>query len=416
MKIKSVIINTSDSIGGAARSAYRLHKGILACSENSTMLVQHKLSDDNSVQKPAFFGSDIITRFRQYIDELPLVLNAGFKKTPYSLSFAPDVVRKYINRQTPDLVHLHWICHSFVNIRTVGRIRSPILWTLHDSWPFTGGCHIHYDCIRYKNTCGKCPQLGAKRENDLSRWVWHKKRKAWETANITVVTPSNWLAACARESSLFCDRRVQVIPNGIDTEKFKPINKNTARNILGLSNDKYLIAFGALSALRDRNKGNHFLDEILSELEFKYNKKFEMVVFGSSAPSADHQLNYPVTYMGTLHDEISMTLLYSAVDVFLLPSLSENLPNTVMESLSCGTPVVAFNIGGNPDMIDHKKNGYLAKPYDPADLARGISWVLEDKERWKLLSKNARTKVVREFAIEKVARRYVELYREILGY
>jgi len=232
--------------------------------------------------------------------------------------------------------------------------------------------------------------------------------------DLTIVTPSSWLCKCAKKSSLFYKTRVEIIPNGIDLNRFKPIDKNIARDILCLPKDKKLMLFGAAGALNNQNKGFHLLKEALKNISYKENKNIELLIFGSSKPRDEENLGFKTNYLGRLNDEMSLALVYSAADVMIVPSMQEAFGQTASESLACGTPVVAFGNTGLLDIVDHKENGYLAKPFNTTDLANGIEWVLEDKVRWKKLSQNARKKVVNEFDITKVTNRYMDLYKDIL--
>jgi glycosyltransferase involved in cell wall biosynthesis len=301
-----------------------------------------------------------------------------------------------------------------LRVETLRRFGRPIVWTLHDSWAFTGGCHVPNDCVRYRESCGRCPVLGSTREADLSRRVWARKRRAWSDLDLTLVAPSRWLADCARSSSLFRDARIEVIPNGLDLKRYKPVDRRFARDVLGLPQDRKLIVFGAKSGSEDRNKGLHLLASALRILkDAGRDHGTELVVFGSTASTTLARAGLKASYQGFLHDEVSLALLYAAADVFVAPSIQENLPYTVMEAMACGTPCVAFRQGGVPDLIEHERTGYLARPFEPEDLAHGIAWVLEDGDRWRALSSRAREKVEQEFELGLVARRYVDLYRDV---
>jgi glycosyltransferase involved in cell wall biosynthesis len=269
--------------------------------------------------------------------------------------------------------------------------------------------------MNYTNSCGTCPQLHSNKEKDLSRWIWQRKAKAWQDLNLTIVTPSHWLAKCAASSSLLKDIRIEVIPNGLDTKQYKPIEKSVARSILGLPEDKQLILFGAVSATSDPRKGFNFLQSALQNLsQSGWGKQVEVVIFGASQPKNLPELGLKSHYLGRLNDDISLSLVYASADLFLAPSVQDNLPNTVMESLACGTPCVAFDIGGMPDMIDHQQNGYLAKHFDIEDLARGIAWVLGDEERLRKLGINGREKVEQNFTLEIQANNYLSLYQDLI--
>ena len=331
----------------------------------------------------------------------------------FSPALLPDHLAVEVAAMAPDLLHLHWLGAGFLRVETLGRFDKPLIWTLHDSWAFTGGCHVPYDCTRYRHNCGECPILGSRRSNDLSRWTWKRKARAWRNLNLTVVAPSRWLADCARESSLFRNVRVEVIPNGLDIDAFRPADREQSRASLGLPQDRKIILFGAVHGSSDPNKGFQLLTQALQLLAADRSDAMA-VVFGSDDFPELPDLPMPLVSLGTIHDDSVLAALYSAADVFVLPSMLENLPNTVLEAMACGTPCVAFRQGGVPDLIDHQECGYLAQPYDTGELARGIAWVLEDRRRHAELARRARQKVVADFDLHGVAARYRALYHELL--
>src|SRR5665648_479261 len=401
--MRTLLINTSDVRGGAARASYRLHQGLEQAGINSTMLVQDKRGTDISVVGPKLIGLKgvgVNYIFRFIIDKSPLFLYPKHQTIVWSPQWLPNRIHTKINKLNPDIVHLHWICDGFVPIKEVAKIKQPIIWTFHDMWSFTGGCHYNGTCDRYIHECGKCPQLGSNKEKDLSHWVWNRKKRFWADLDITVVTPSRWLADCARSSSLFQDNKIEVIPNGLDLQKFKPIDKSKAREALNLPVDKNLILFGAMNSIKDKRKGFKYLKSAINVLS--EDLAFEAIVFGNSGK--DSQLNIPVNYMGNFPENM-LTKLYSAADVFVAPSIQDNLPNTIMESLACGTPSVAFDIGGMSDLIIHKENGYLAKQFNADELARGIEWIVENDQRKKVLSENSRKYVEKNFELKYIAKK-----------
>ncbi len=410
-----VILNTSDITGGAARAAYRLHQGLQGIGVRSQMLVQEKFSDDRAVISPKTRMAQGTSRMRVAFDALPLKFYRKRDATTFSLHWLPEGNASTIERLNPDLINLHWLGEAFVQVETIAKFNRPLVWSLHDMWTFTGGCHYSDDCDRYTASCGECPQLASSSDWDLSRWVWQRKAKAWRNLNLTIVALSSWLAKCASSSSLFKNLRVELIPNGLDTQKYKPINRQVARELLNLPQDKHLVLFGSLGATSDKRKGFHLLQPALEDLsQSGWQDRLELVIFGASQPENAPNFGLKAHYLGTLSDELSLALVYSAADVFVLPSTQENLANTVMEALACGTPCVTFNIGGMPDLIEHQKNGYLAQPYEIRDLAQGIAWVLESEERHQKLSHRARKKTEQEFTMEIQARRYSSLFTEIL--
>ncbi|OPL15702.1 MAG: glycosyl transferase [delta proteobacterium ML8_D] len=408
-------VNAYDISGGAARAAHRIHKGLQGIGVGSKMLVQTKSSDDKSVIDPGNKLKRGLALLRPTFDSAFKKLSSGGSKTIFSPAWLPfSGILSQINSISPDIIHLHWICDGMLRIEELKRINKPIIWTLHDMWSFTGGCHYNDGCERFQQACGSCPQLNRSGKNDLSRSVLRRKKKAWSKLNITIVAPSTWLAECAKESSLFSGRRMEVIHNGLNLNLFKPINKTTARKIWNLPINKKLILFGGMSATGDLRKGFDLLYEGLKQLSAQWSNGAELIVFGSSEPENPPDFGLPVHYLGYLYDDVSLALLYAAADVMVTPSKQDNLPNTVVESLACGTSAVAFDVGGMPDIIEHKINGYLAKPFDTFDLAAGIDCVLSDEKRYRDLCIKAREKAVTCFDIEKIARQYAELYESII--
>jgi glycosyltransferase involved in cell wall biosynthesis len=380
------------------------------------MLVQLRLGEDPTVIGGETAQERGLARARPHLDSILLRFSPNRQRGTWSAAWLPSNVRRNINRQDPDIVHLHWICGGYVPVQALRALGRPLVWTLHDMWPFTGGCHYSGDCTRYEQSCGACPQLNSAHTPDLSRWVWNRKKRQWRQLQLTAVGISHWLAHCARCSSLFRNVTVEVIPNGLDLQLYRPVGRQLARSLLGLPADRKLILFGSMSAGSDPRKGFHLLEPALRKFaEAGANSRSELVIFGSSEPRQGPNFGLKARYMGHLHDDISLVLLYNAADVFVAPSVADNFPNTVLEASACGTPCVAFDVGGLPDMISHRETGYLALPFDTEDLAAGIEWVVDDGARQAQLSQAARTKVEREFELTQVARRYRALYEIALG-
>lgn len=415
MVVKILHLSTYDTAGGAARAAYRLHQGLQSINIHSQMLVQDKFSDDKTVVPPETNFENSLAKLGHALDALPPKFYRQRQPVEFSTQWPPDLIFPRITRINPDIINLHWINESYLKIETIAKLSKPVIWTLHDMWAFTGGCHYDQECGQYVNSCGACPLIGSNKNFDLSRWIWQRKSKAWKNSHLTIVTPSAWLAKCANSSSLFRDRRIKVIPYGINTQRYKPINRQIVRKVLNLPQDKQLVLFVAVNATSARRKGFNFLQLALQSLcKSGWQDKVELVVIGSSQAENQTDLGFKSHYLGKLSDDISLTQIYAATDVFVAPSIQDNLPNTVLEAIACGTPCVAFKIGGMSDMIEHQKNGYLAQPFEMEDLAQGIAWVLEDKERHQKLCDRAREKVEQEFTQELQARSYVSLYTEIL--
>ena len=410
--MKILIVNTSDLEGGAARASYRLHKSLLAIHVDSKMLVQNKSSDDFTVIAETSKLRKGFNKLRPTIDSLPIGFFKERTKTLFSPSwFGFSNIVDQINEMNPDIVHLHWICGGMMTIEDIARIKAPIVWSLHDMWAFTGGCHYDEECQGYEKECGNCKVLGSDKENDLSKKIFKRKQKAFtQKKDITIVGISNWLNECSKNSTLLKDKNHINLPNPLDTNIFKPFDKEKARELWGLPKDKKLVLFGAMGATSDPRKGFYELMESLEKIE---DSNVELVIFGSERCEDTKDLGFNVYYLGQLYDDVSLVTLYNSVDVMIVPSLQENLSNTIMESLACGVPVVGFDIGGNADMIDHERNGYLAKPFSTIDLAFGIEWVLNNYN-YKILCQNARNKVLNNFDSVILAEKYIELYKSIL--
>lgn len=412
--MKVLIVNTHVISGGAARAAYRLHQALLDSGVDSQMLVQSKISDDDTVigRINKTNPQKAMGLLRPKLDALPLKLYKNKTSTLFSPAWLPfDGVVDAIEAVDPDIVHLHWICDGMIRIEELSKIKRPIVWSLHDMWAFTGGCHYDEECGKYKSGCSSCPVLGSKKRKDLSQKIFFRKQRTFaKMDNLTIVGLSRWLADCAIRSALFANKRVVNLPNPIDTTRFTPVDKVQARMALNLPLDKKLILYGAMSATSDPRKGYNELIKALGMM--RKDSDTEIVVFGSAGSDNSLDCGHKKHYLGNV-DEDLLPSLYSAADVMVVPSLQENLSNAIMESLACGTPVIAFAIGGNGDLIDHKLNGYLAEPFISADLAEGISWVL-DSAHPEMLAQNAREKVLRCFDSKVVAQQYIELYQSVI--
>lgn len=413
--MKVCLVSQSDGKAGGFAAAYRLHQGLRQSGVNATMIVEDKQRDDFNILSPKSKIAKGWAKLVPTLDALPLLLYPQRESGNYSVQWIPDTVSARIARIAPDIINLHWINAGYLQVENIAKFKKPIVWTLHDMWAFTGGCHYNGECDRYTKSCGSCPQLHSNSDWDISRLLWQRKAKAWKhLKNLTIVTPSAWLAKQARASSLFQGLRIEVIPNAVDTQIYKPVNKKIAKHLLGLPSDKQIILFGASNATGDRRKGFHLLLPALQQLSQSHKQQIEIVVFGASQPSNPPDFGFKTYYLGKLYDDISLSLIYAAADVFVAPSIQDNLPNTVMEALACSTPCVAFNIGGMPDLVDHRQCGYLAQPFIVNDLAHGIYWVLENPERHWQLAKNARKKVENSFTFRIQSNRYLEIYNQAI--
>jgi glycosyltransferase involved in cell wall biosynthesis len=409
--MKVLHFSAHDILGGAARAAFRIHKS-LETKVDSIMAVNNKLSDEYNVIAPASVSQRFLVKILTQLNYQPAKYLSQNNDLMFSngLLYTPSQ-QKTLREVNPDIVNLHWINEGLISINKIRRIDRPTVWTVHDMWPITGGCHYTVGCEAYQSKCGKCPQLKSKRAYDLSTFVFNHKKKLGN--KITFVAPSLWMKNCIEKSALFGESQVHQIPYPINLKIYKPRSKNFLRELLGLPLDKKLIVFGAMNALGEERKGFKYLlsaIQHLADLE-NFRKNTELVVFGSSRPQGELNKIFTTHYLGKLSDELSISLAYSACDAFIAPSTQDNLPNTVIESLACGVPVVAFNIGGMPDMITTGYNGYLAEPFSSVDLAKGIIEVLQNAE---VLAQNSRQQAVEKFSPDKVSEQYVKLYSSLI--
>lgn len=427
--MKITILSTFDNFGGAAIAASRLNKSLNNNGLSSNILVQDKkgsLPNIESIAQNWFQKKLALLRFA--LDRYQFTFYEKNKSVRFIFSQAKIGINIHNHPliQQSDIIHLHWINFGFLSLNSIEKLvktRKPIVWTLHDMWAFTGGCHYSRDCTNYKRNCGKCEQfLKNPSRDDLSHQVWERKKKIFSKANLTIVTCSEWLAQKARESSLLKDKTIISIPNPIDIDVFRPIEKNVARANFKLSPDKKYILFGAVK-ISDERKGFVYFAEALSMLDIHLsnieqsnieNRKedIEIIIFGQAQASDFERFPFKVNILGKLSDLETIATAYSASTVFVSPSIEDNLPNTIMESMACGTPVVGFNIGGISEMIGHKKTGYLAQYKSAEDLAKGIYWTLFESDYQKLVN-NARQEVLNNYAEKVVAEKYKKVYESL---
>ena len=416
MKVLSVC--TSDVSGGAARAAYRIHQGVRSSGVDSRMFVKFKGSNDDTVyalsefvpNNPIYNALDWCAakvknkiqhyQWNQYPD----------RDAYYKSDLRGTRIHGALQALDYDILHLHWINNRFIDIHELAKINKPIIWTLHDSWPFCGICHLPMNCKQYESHCGCCPRLGSTKEQDLAYKIFEQKQEIYKKLDLHIVTPSKWLAECAKRSILFGTYSISIIPNCVDTELYKPMDKLEAVTQYGLNPNKKYLLYGAMQATTDKNKGFDLLIDALKQLQ---NLDAELIVYGTDEDLSKYNIPMPVHSLGYIHGDKQMALLYNVADVMIVPSRSENLSNTIMESMSCGVPVVAFAIGGNGDMIDHKQNGYLAEERDCKDLARGIRYCIEDNTN-NQLGNAVRKSVLQRYTIDIVALRYKTLYESLL--
>lgn len=417
--MRIVHINKSDTTGGASVAAMRLVSALQQMQVDASLLVAEKKTTHpwvHSAIKGRLGEARLMFHFLKEVSSyLPYEVN---KESRFAWSAGQsgfDLTRHSLV-ESADIIHLHWINQGFISIKGLSKLfklNKPVVWTLHDMWSFTGGCHYAGDCDNYEHFCGFCPFINEPALNDLSNQQYIKKARAYQGSNLNVVTCSNWLRGLASEASLLKDFPVISIPNPIETDVFCPGSQQEARERLKLPADKKIILFGAAN-VSDPRKGMSHLIYALNQLAKEVSRdKVDLVVFGKTPDSLPEQFPYPVHLMHYIHSRDTLIDLYRAADVFVLPSLEDNLPNTVMEALACGLPVAAFRIGGVPEMVVHGACGYLAAPGNGMGLARGIQELLFGNNASELRH-NARQKVEKCYSPEKVAGEYLSLYQSLL--
>lgn len=419
--MKVIHLNTYDGNGGAGRACLRLSHALRADGIDSAVAVYYKFGQDPSITN---LSSGLFAKLKAIINIMAERYLAKFfvkaLKTPFSLQWFGKALQNNRLLKEADLIHLHWVNHGFLSpkfLAALDALEKPIVWTFHDSNAFTGGCHVRYSCENFHQQCGNCPLLRFSGNTDISHQNWKRKQNAYSKLNFHIVAPSNWMALSVKQSSLLGVRGISVIPNTIEVDVFKPYVKAEAKKILKISSEKFVIMSGFMPSKNDKHKGTDYLIEALNELASRSeidNSKIELVIFGNKDTKDMPEFPFTTTFLGTINKDEHLAKCYSAADAFILPSLEDNLPNTVMESLACATPVIAFKTGGIPDMVKHLENGYLADYKSSSDLADGMEWLFlhEDKES---LQKEARRTILTNFAPQVIADKHIELYQRLLN-
>ncbi|PWD99762.1 glycosyltransferase family 4 protein [Marinilabilia rubra] len=421
--MKILHINQSDETGGAAVAAVRLLEALRNHGAEAEMLVLEGGSDDSAIHSMVKNKWSRILRKVKFAAEVfsfvPFEKNSRQRFAFSSGRFGYDISENPLVKQA-DVLHLHWINQGFLSLNDLNKLihtGKPIVWTLHDTWAFTGGCHYPGTCGGFTSTCGNCPLLKSPGSNDLSALQHLRKEKMYANASITFVGCSNWMKQMADRSSLVrkdLKHSVRHVFNTIDTELFKPADKGKVRAELGLPVDKKLLLFGAANTTDPRKGTIHLLRALkhLNARDPNLKNELELMAFGKNIDAFAHELPFVMHPFHTVKSQERMVHLYQAADLFVLPSMQDNLPNTVVESMSAGVPVVGFDIGGVPEMIMHQENGFLTAPGEWKDLAEGIIYVLGNGT---VLGENARKFAESHFAPDAVARKYVDIYQSVAG-
>ncbi len=419
-KLKVIHLNTYEGNGGAGRACLRLSDALNAYGAQSAVLVFYQLKESNrtiNFSKTPFQKS--LALFNILAERFLVKPFVKALKTPFSLQWFGRSVIKHPDVKQADIIHLHWINHGFLSpkfLTQLDELDKPLVWTFHDSNAFTGGCHVRYACENYHQQCGYCPLLKSSGKDDLSHQTWLKKMKAYENLNFHIVAPSQWMKDSVKISSLLGARTVSVIPNTIEIDVFKPYVKAEAKKILKIAPDKFVLMSGFMPSKNDKHKGTAHLLEALQKFSKRPGVKkenIELVIFGNKENAQMPEFPFKTTFLGTITQDEHLAKCYSAADAFISASLEDNLPNTVMESLACATPVIAFKTGGIPDMVQHLENGFLANYASAVDLANGMEWIYRHQDK-TTLQKEARRTILTTFSPEVIAAKHLKLYESLI--
>lgn len=423
--VRVALFSTTER-GGAGIAAMRLQEGLRRVAVSSVAYVQCKSTAKEHVYVLPPAKHDAIVPYGKegaalaslsQSAELQKQLWASYPNRPrdcemFSSSEAISRLSEIPLLEKNDILHFHWVA-GFLDIPADSEFLrgKKIVWTLHDMNPFTGGCHYADGCKGFLKQCGSCPQLGSHQEHDLSWRTWKRKEYAYRNLDITIVTPSDWLAEEARKSTLLGRFPVHCIPNGVPLDIFRPYPKAELRKTLGIPLDGKALLFSADNVL-NRRKGLVYLLEALNKIQHTEEaQNFTLILLGNGGESVKN-LSFPVNVLGHLASPSALAAAYAAADAVVLPTLEDNLPNVLLEALACGTPAVAFGVGGIPSIIDHMETGYLAKARDAADLAEGLLWALRPHP---MRARLCRSKALERYALEISAQRYHELYKQLLS-
>ncbi|MCD7899634.1 MAG: glycosyltransferase family 4 protein [Bacteroides sp.] len=419
--MRVLLINTAERIGGAAIAAGRLTDSLINNGVKAKLLVRDKQTDKISVV--------VLDRGWRHLWHFfwERVIIWGANRFHRNNLFEVDIANKGTDITSlpeftqADIIHLHWINQGMLSLKNIQKILQsgkPVVWTMHDMWPCTGICHYAGGCINYQDrNCGNCSYLlGGGNRRDLSHRVFMKKQKILQTAPIHFVTCSAWLQDLARKSALLNKHEITHIPNPINTNLFKSKSKKEARIKCGLPTESPLILFGSVK-VKDRRKGADYLVEACNILAMKHPELINtlgVVLIGHKSRSLEKILPFKVYPLDYVSDEHELVNIYNSVDMYVTPSLEDNLPNTIMEAMACGVPCVGFQVGGIPEMIDHLHNGYVADYKSSYDFANGIYWILKESD-YPMLCEQASHKVVTQYSERIIAKRYIEVYNKITG-
>lgn len=412
--MRVLIVNTSERIGGAAIAATRLMEALKRNGVKAKMMVRDKQTDHLTVIP---VGDRYMHTMRFLWERLVIfIANKFSRRNLFQLDIAntgTDITTMDEFKRA-DVIHLHWVNQGYLSLSDIEKIMTSgkkVVITMHDQWYFTGACHYSGDCDKYKTQCQKCELMNGTLFGDFAKQVFDRKKAIYSHTHLTFIGCSRWIADLARTSRLTEGHTVISIPNAIDTDLFCPVDKLESRLHFGLPAEKHLLLFGS-QRITDERKGFKLLVEALEIIKRdnpELAQQIELVVVGGDSAKVNGLVPFPTHSVSYVSSPRKMIELYNAADLYVTPSLQDNLPNTIVESMACGTPCVGFKVGGIPEMIDHKENGYVAEYKDSADFARGILWAL-DSERHSVLCREARNKALATYSQPAVAKKHIEVY------
>lgn len=406
--MKVVHVSYKDDQEGAAIAVERICRSLILAGIDSTILVQKKVGDkpyahssaNNKLQK-------LFSFIRVGLDLLINNLLVKDKSVYFTLPFIGSDISKHHLLVEADVIHLHWINRGFLSLASIEKflkLKKTVVWTLHDSWAFTGGCHMTGQCEKYKANCKGCPLSPFL---DLASHFLEKKRNMFESSRISFITPSTWMVEKASSSNALRNKTVTVIPNCVDTSIFKPLDAVNARKVFNLPLDKSIILFNITN---DARKGVAYLHQVIAKLSDNDNNIL-FVGFGTSDIQNTVFADLPIMTVGRINDNYSMATLYNASDVLIAPALEEPFGQTYIEAMACGTPCVAFNHSGPQDIIEHQKDGYLAPYLNMNSLIDGVFYCLKNHQN---LSSAAIEKVQSKYSFDQVSQLHINYYNSIL--
>lgn len=414
--MKILHLNYSDYKGGASRAVKRIHNCLLKSGIDLYLKVNlSNLSNDN---RNIIGPKNIFVKYKNILkaaigSRLGLLFrNDNF--TIHSLSILPSNYSNFINSSDYDLINLHWVCGEMMSINDIGRIKKPIVWTLHDMWPFCGAEHFTFD-DRWKTGYYSDNNISRKKIFfDLNKFVWERKVKFWKKS-MFIVGVSNWISHCAKESVLMRNFPVTTISNTLDTNFWKPEDQNTSRKYFNLPERIKILGYGSLGYRNSSLKGK---DLFLSSLKkIKFNKeKFAIFVIGDGNDFVEELRGIKIFKIPRIDDDNKMKKFYNAVDFVVIPSRLEFFGQTASEAISCGKPVVCFDTTGLKDIILNKSNGLIIDPFNIDKLAEGIDFFLElSAFNSKEFCENSRKIALEKFSYKVISKKYIQLYSQIIN-